>query len=475
MIKPVNKNPKPASNEIKSSLRNTEFNSSLSIVQREDNFVTFMPVNSTVRTKKPTVPKKSKMKDSIFVTELPQNSYKKKRSQLSSGDENSDDDMLLDEQFPASKLKNMTPKERRQLRNKISARNFRVRRKEYITQLEEKVEEHEQTIDGLQQENSKLRLANDELMKQLLNQPLTPPSSDNVLSSSGSEGNYSPDTGPVSTMFQFQFNDLYDLNLFDQSQPQETTTADTSNLFYLNHAVMPDWDIHQVLGEKGKPMFPEIDQRQAARDLIHDYPLLAPALMSIVVRHTLSLEYVTSIAKEFSASLGPEFAEKPSEEKLQKMETLKIKGATDSKDLCKEEDSLSDAEFIRLVMKNYFPSYLLLRARGISHDETIERFKHCYRESPTCFKKHKDAMLKKKNDESQQASKSSKPSKLSTLHTYCKVASTLLKHPTRMAHVNQVLKKEITFTHNRHTSRIENQYASMMGPFKNLRIANSSR
>ncbi|KAI8087493.1 hypothetical protein BDF21DRAFT_335088 [Thamnidium elegans] len=473
MIEPVNKNPKPVLNESKSTLRSTEFNSSLSIVQREDNFVTFMPVNSTIRTKKPTVPKKSKMKDSIFVTELPQNAYKKKKGQLSSGDENSDDDMLLDEQFPASKLKNMTPKERRQLRNKISARNFRVRRKEYITQLEEKVEEHEHTIDELQQENSKLRLANDELMKQLLNQPLTPPSSDNVLSSSGSEGNYSPETEPVPTMFQFQFNDLYDLNLFDQSQPQETTT-DTNNLFYLNHAIMPDWDIHQVLGEKGKPMFPEIDQRQAARDLIHDYPLLAPALMSIVVRHTLSLEYVTSIAKEFSESLGPEFAEQSSEEKLQKMETLQIKGPIDSKDLCEEED-LTDVEFVRLVMKHYFPSYLLLRARGISHDETIERFKYCYKESPTCFKKHKDAALKKKKDESQQASKSSKPSKLSTLHTYCKVAGTLLKHPTRMAHVNQVLKQEITFTHNKHTARIENQYASMMSPFKNLRIVNSSR
>ncbi|KAF9585731.1 hypothetical protein BGW38_001029 [Lunasporangiospora selenospora] len=41
-----------------------------------------------------------------------------------------------------STLKKMTSKERRQLRNKISARNFRVRRKEYITTLEEQVEEH---------------------------------------------------------------------------------------------------------------------------------------------------------------------------------------------------------------------------------------------------------------------------------------------------------------------------------------------
>ncbi|KAI8821438.1 uncharacterized protein EV422DRAFT_528153 [Fimicolochytrium jonesii] len=34
----------------------------------------------------------------------------------------------------------ITPKEKRQLRNKLSARNFRVRRKEYVTQLEDEVE-----------------------------------------------------------------------------------------------------------------------------------------------------------------------------------------------------------------------------------------------------------------------------------------------------------------------------------------------
>ncbi|KAF9983715.1 hypothetical protein BGZ75_004794 [Mortierella antarctica] len=45
--------------------------------------------------------------------------------------------------IPSQKeLKKMTSKERRQLRNKISARNFRVRRKEYIGTLEEQVEQH---------------------------------------------------------------------------------------------------------------------------------------------------------------------------------------------------------------------------------------------------------------------------------------------------------------------------------------------
>lgn len=344
-------------------------------------------------------------------------------------------------------------------------------------------------------------------MKQLLNQPLTPPSSDNVLSSSGSEGNYSPETEPVASMFQFQLNDLYDLNLFDQAPPQES--IDASNLFYLNHAVMPDWDIHQVLGEKARPITSEEDGREAARNLIYEYPLLAPALMSIVVRHTLSLEYVTSIAQEFSESLKQQQA---SEENLKKKEMMKIEPAKPCEK--KKEEPFTEQEFSRIVYKYYLHLYLLLRARGGSHEEVMAKFKDSYYNSPTCFKKYKETLAKKnqakfstqcKSSRKQQCNSSSNQckastsisassstnscskksaqsnvsnqinsSKLSTLHTYCKVASTLLRNPSRMAHVNKVLRKEISFKPNKYTARIEDNYASMIGPFKNLRIANSS-
>jgi hypothetical protein len=118
--------------------------STVSVVQAKDNFVTFMPV-STPKTKKQSGAKKTKFKEPIFVTESPQSYNKKKKKSApsnthSSGDENSDDDMLLDEELAASntsasQLKQMTSKERRQLRNKISARNFRVRRKGKFTHL----------------------------------------------------------------------------------------------------------------------------------------------------------------------------------------------------------------------------------------------------------------------------------------------------------------------------------------------------
>ncbi|KAF8928245.1 hypothetical protein BGZ58_009796 [Dissophora ornata] len=63
--------------------------------------------------------------------------------------------------------KKMTSKERKKLRNKLSARNFRVRRKEYITTLEDQIKEaHRETT------NVQRRLIQSELNCQLLRQQL---------------------------------------------------------------------------------------------------------------------------------------------------------------------------------------------------------------------------------------------------------------------------------------------------------------
>ncbi|KAG0338411.1 hypothetical protein BG004_007244 [Podila humilis] len=66
-----------------------------------------------------------------------------------------------------SELKKMTSKERRQLRNKLSARNFRVRRKEYIGTLENQVKEARREAAELQK-----KLAQSELNCQFLRQEL---------------------------------------------------------------------------------------------------------------------------------------------------------------------------------------------------------------------------------------------------------------------------------------------------------------
>ncbi|KAF9580231.1 hypothetical protein BGW38_003217 [Lunasporangiospora selenospora] len=67
----------------------------------------------------------------------------------------------------ASELKKMTSKERRQLRNKLSARNFRVRRKEYIGKLENQVKDARREAADLQK-----KLAQSELNCQFLRQEL---------------------------------------------------------------------------------------------------------------------------------------------------------------------------------------------------------------------------------------------------------------------------------------------------------------
>lgn len=120
-------------------ISDTLFRESVSVIQEKDNFVTFLP-HSKPANKKQNASKKAKFKEPIFVTESPQ-SYKKKNkaniantSNHSSAEDNSDDDMMLEDELSSSnpnnsRSKQMTSKERRQLRNKISARNFRVRRK----------------------------------------------------------------------------------------------------------------------------------------------------------------------------------------------------------------------------------------------------------------------------------------------------------------------------------------------------------
>lgn len=61
----------------------------------------------------------------------------------------------------------LSSKEKRQLRNKISARNFRNRRKEYITLLEEQVQERDKLIDNLRDQIASLRLQNTELTNEV--------------------------------------------------------------------------------------------------------------------------------------------------------------------------------------------------------------------------------------------------------------------------------------------------------------------
>ncbi|KAJ7056165.1 hypothetical protein C8F01DRAFT_1156996 [Mycena amicta] len=73
-------------------------------------------------------------------------------SRMDQDDDDDDDDVPADWRPPPEVFAKMTSKEKRQLRNKISARNFRIRRKEYITTLEDNIAERDRLLEAIRAE-----------------------------------------------------------------------------------------------------------------------------------------------------------------------------------------------------------------------------------------------------------------------------------------------------------------------------------
>lgn len=67
-------------------------------------------------------------------------------------EEDDNDELPADWRPPPEVYAKMSSKEKRQLRNKISARNFRIRRKEYITTLEGDIAERDRILDAIRSE-----------------------------------------------------------------------------------------------------------------------------------------------------------------------------------------------------------------------------------------------------------------------------------------------------------------------------------
>ncbi|KAI8988734.1 hypothetical protein BDB01DRAFT_848863 [Pilobolus umbonatus] len=153
-------------------------------------------------------------------------------------------------------LKKLTPKERRQLRNKISARNFRVRRKEYISTLEGQVNDHKMAAEALQEklnkvedENKKLRKEMDSLKRQnqlLLQQQQKGPSSPRI--SSLSKPNLNKDISMLGT--------------------KATDSYRQDNYILVSNAVMPVWDYNAILNQQKTVEIPEYISRFAGQFLL---------------------------------------------------------------------------------------------------------------------------------------------------------------------------------------------------------------
>ncbi|KAK7061193.1 BZIP domain-containing protein [Favolaschia claudopus] len=84
---------------------------------------------------------------------MPSTTFKPKAKNNNDDDEDGDDeDLPADWRPPPEVFQKMTSKEKRQLRNKISARNFRIRRKEYISTLEDNIAERDRLLSAIRSE-----------------------------------------------------------------------------------------------------------------------------------------------------------------------------------------------------------------------------------------------------------------------------------------------------------------------------------
>ncbi|KAI9015280.1 hypothetical protein CLU79DRAFT_765946 [Phycomyces nitens] len=154
-------------------------------------------------------------------------------------------------------IKKLTPKERRQLRNKISARNFRVRRKEYITTLEGQVDKHKKHAERLQDrlgsvedENRQLRTEVDTLRRQnqMLQKAAASSSSPAILPSSVelTRTPSSPRPGGLKPNLR---KDISILGTKAQDYRQD-------NYILVSNAIMPNWDLDTILSQTPTPVEP---------------------------------------------------------------------------------------------------------------------------------------------------------------------------------------------------------------------------
>ncbi|KAL9556553.1 hypothetical protein MBANPS3_001813 [Mucor bainieri] len=235
----------------------------------------------------------------------------------------------IHDHIPESQLKAMTSKERRQLRNKISARNFRNRRKEYIGTLEDELNQQKaensqlklelkwvkQKMETLQKENDKLRV---DLMLGGINLPTTAttttaPAQPAIMSVA------TTNTSPYLFDSTNLLNSTLNLSNTSSSSSSDSTLSSPPNLFtdfpdnwdfvlptedhqnrdtYLSHAVVPNWNINHVLQKETSTAM----VTTPSTNLIQQYPLLAPALMSIVLAHTMTMSTDEILA---TAKLNP--------------------------------------------------------------------------------------------------------------------------------------------------------------------------
>lgn len=97
-------------------------------------------------------------------------------------------------------------------------------------------------------------------------------------------------------------SDIPVMNVLNNTDENALTTWDTllRDSTWLSHASMPQWDFSHVLSKDQEKS--SLSLRLNAREMIQRYPLLAPALMSIVLDHTMGMSSEQLLAASTSTS-----------------------------------------------------------------------------------------------------------------------------------------------------------------------------
>lgn len=357
---------------------------------------------------------------------------------------------------------------------------------EYINQLENKVDEQEDEIDQLKQENKKLQALNGQLMKEIMQlklqqQPsnITPlPSELKPLPQNELPEQQTMAITPISSTSSHSppnfMDSLLDFNLFNSIDFNDTNNNNTgannnNNTTYLAHALIPSFDLSRVLDDKLSQPPSSIENQH---ELMNMYPLLAPALASIVIRHTFTLHYVAYLSESFPYNYTPSFSNKNNKvmdilrpDDWMNAMTLGYRpqvstiggnagdedsdddehnnGTTESipthmlehdmatkrlKEKWNKKYSICDPEQCKDVLWTHYPHYVFLRLRGYSHEEIMVKYKECME------KRHLQQQQKRiKNAVS--------CNKLELMKAFTSVATTMVRNPTKLPLITGVLQE----------------------------------
>lgn len=164
------------------------------------------------------------------------------------------------------------------------------------SQLKHEVKWVRSMMDKLQAENDKLRL---NLV--LCKEGIEPTHKSNEAL------NMTPTTSPDLSSIMNTNTNTNNNNNWELMYPTNNATMVNHNI-YLAHASMPNWDMSSIF-EKNSNHVPSEET-----NLIRKYPLLAPALMSIVLSHTMTMTTEQIISN--STLYDPTWATKPDDKSL---------------------------------------------------------------------------------------------------------------------------------------------------------------